>query len=98
MVGGWAGGEAALKAGLEKKEKTPEPAPKPYPAPKPKPGAEPIYVGFGKEPEEFKLRNSGAQGRVIYDSAEKYPAKEDVGFLGECVVQEKAPVPRVSPP
>jgi hypothetical protein len=32
---------------------------------------------------ELELKKSGAQGRVIYDDAYKYPGKEDVGpFLG----------------
>jgi hypothetical protein len=51
VVGGWAGGEAALKAELEK-AKAPEVQPKTYPAPAPankKDGIAPIYVGYGKE-------------------------------------------------
>lgn len=32
---------------------------------------------------ELELRKSGAQGRVIFDEAYKYPGKEDLGgFLG----------------
>ncbi|KAG1672514.1 hypothetical protein FOA52_002823 [Chlamydomonas sp. UWO 241] len=81
LTGGWAGGEAGLwqlreqiKAEGDKSEE-----PKPYTAPVPKAGAVPIYVGFGKSDDEFKLRSSGGVGRVVYDTEEKYPAKEDVG-------------------
>lgn len=80
VVGGWAGGEAALKAEIEA-IKAPEVEPKAYPAPSKKDGAVPVYVGYGKEPEDFKARNSGVKGRVIYDAPWKYPSKEDVGFM-----------------
>jgi len=44
-------------------------------------GADPIYVGYGKD--ELDLRKSGAPGRIIYDEEYKYPNKEDVGgFVG----------------
>jgi hypothetical protein len=32
---------------------------------------------------ELKLKSMGGPGRVIYDDEEKYPGREDLGFIGE---------------
>jgi hypothetical protein len=87
LTGGWAGGEAGLNALIDqiKAEGTQGAKPKPYavPAP-PKSNSKPIYVGFGKSDDEFKLRSGGGVGRVVYDSEDKYPERDWVvgGFAG----------------
>jgi hypothetical protein len=89
-AGGWAGGEAGLWKLREqvlaekaaKKAPAPPAAPSKPAVPKPQGGKAPIYLGYSKSDSD--LRKAGAPGRFILDDPSKYPAKEDVGFLGGC--------------
>lgn len=90
VVGGWAGGEAALaklkeEAAAQKSQKS-NGTGKSAQDPETKvitPGKDKIYVGFAKD--ELELRKSGVKGRFIVDDDRKYPGKEDVGPLAGAV-------------
>lgn len=93
FTGGWAGGEAGLwvqreefkkelESGKAKKATSGKEAPVSSPWSK---KGQSIYVGFGKEEEDFKAKASGAKGRIIYDDISKYPGRDDLltgGFAG----------------
>lgn len=89
-VGGWPGGEVALKSWAPKAaadagggaEAAPSGAgaAKAPSIPKPtKGGAAPIYLGHAKD--DYTGRREGVPGRFIVDDPTKYPGREDVGPL-----------------
>ena len=90
-VGGWPGGEVALKSWAPKaaaeasgkegsssssSSSKARPAPSIPKAPK---GAAPIYLGHAKD--DYEGRREGTPGRFIVDDPSKYPDRENVGPL-----------------
>eukprot|EP00884_Botryococcus_braunii_P003362 jgi/Botrbrau1/13026/Bobra.0389s0018.3 len=90
FTGGWAGGEAGLKAWVQEYGKTAAAPPTKKKAVEQPPASkvarafgEPIYLGFGKD--ELEERKAGQRGRVIKDDPLRYPDKETIGPLTNVV-------------